>query len=212
MLWALGFNNKPYPLSDDEKGLKARFELKLTSTNSSNIETKALKDVIANAKLPEILNLENLESKSDIIVKGTKIVEQDSIINKDNDGHVLLAIKDMRKANNDVADVTFWSSFIPFITPQMKIVGHLANNDTIKKTEYYKNAYDNGMGIQIITRLNPDYDGYNAKTLVENHNQCIKKKYEGSFIHDRSKDKLIHNEEWCAKENTCEQNQASKWL
>ena len=104
-------------------------------------------------------------------------------------------IKDMKKANNDVADVTFWSSFIPFITPQMKIVGHLANNDTIKKTEYYKNAYDNGMGIQIITRLNPDYDGYNAKTLVENHNQCIKKKYEGSFIHDRSKDKLIHNEE-----------------
>lgn len=49
----------------------------------------------------------------------------------------------------------------------MAIMGYSSGTYVNASYIKYKSAYEKGMGLQVIVRNNPNYNGYNARTLVE---------------------------------------------
>ena len=53
------------------------------------------------------------------------------------------------------------------VAKPVAVAGYMVATATQNKYTYFRSAYDQGYGLQLIVRRNPSYNGYNAATLAE---------------------------------------------
>lgn len=53
------------------------------------------------------------------------------------------------------------------VAKPVAVAGYIVATATQNKYTYFRSAYDQGYGLQLIVRRNPNYNGYNAATLAE---------------------------------------------
>ena len=71
------------------------------------------------------------------------------------------------KAITDVSTAIGLFSIPISVSRPIAIAGYLAGNLTSATYIKYKEAADKGLGVQVIVRNNPSYNGYNSRTLME---------------------------------------------
>lgn len=77
------------------------------------------------------------------------------------------AINQMGTAFGAMDVVNFFGAWVPAIGVVCTFGGYFMGKAASGLHQSYQSAYDQGKGIQVIVRLNPSYNGYNAKTLVD---------------------------------------------
>ncbi len=73
----------------------------------------------------------------------------------------------MKKNSSTTNIAALLGGFLPVVGVPIAISGYMGSTKQSSDITYYQSAYDRGLGMQIISRTNPNFNGYNARTYVE---------------------------------------------
>lgn len=82
-------------------------------------------------------------------------------------GNFLKSLSSTANATNAATAVLGTVSLPISVARPIAIGGYMVSTSVQNRYMYFKEAYDQGYGLQLIVRKNPSYNGYNAATLAE---------------------------------------------